>query len=112
MQCSAFISLHLLNLEWNTSAHHVCCRGYEIVVSYLNCYFFLLSDVSGCDGYLIHVFFQLYDLMSGELLCSFVFDNGITSLIMDAAELNLFAGSVDGTIYQVELFKPVSQLIQ
>ena len=46
---------------------------------------------------------QLYDLSSGQLLCSFVFDAGITASSMDAAEQNLFAGSVNGVIYQVQL---------
>ena len=52
-------------------------------------------------------FIQLYDLSSGELLCSFVFDVGVTAVTMDSAEQNLFAGCTDGNIYQVKLFKQV-----
>lgn len=51
--------------------------------------------------------FQLYDLSSGELLCSFVFDVGVRAVIMDPSEQNLFAGCVNGNIYQVELSKMV-----
>ena len=56
---------------------------------------------------MISSFLQLYDLSSGELLCSFIFGNGITSVTLDPAELNLYAGAVDGSIYQVQLSKPV-----
>lgn len=55
----------------------------------------------------IFFFFQLYDLSSGELLCSFVFDVGVKSVTMDYAEQNLFAGCADGSIYQVELSRRV-----
>ncbi|KAL9951479.1 hypothetical protein ACROYT_G044145 [Oculina patagonica] len=48
---------------------------------------------------------KLYDLSSGELLCSFVFDIGVTAVSMDAAEQSFFAGCADGSIYQVELFR-------
>ena len=51
--------------------------------------------------------FQLYDLSSGELLCSFVFDVGVRAVTMDPSEQNLFAGCVNGNIYQVELSKMV-----
>lgn len=57
--------------------------------------------------FFITFFIQLYDLSSGELLCSFVFDVGVTAATMDSAEQNLFAGCTDGNIYQVELFKRV-----
>ncbi|KAJ7372545.1 hypothetical protein OS493_019054 [Desmophyllum pertusum] len=66
----------------------------------------------GCGGMRGHVITssldqtcKLYDLSSGELLCSFVFDVGVTAVAMDAAEQSLFAGCVDGSIYQVELFR-------
>ena len=48
---------------------------------------------------------------SGELLCSVVFDIGVTAVTMDSAEQSFFAGCADGSIYQVELFRRVSTLI-
>lgn len=48
---------------------------------------------------------KLYDLSSGDLLCSIVFDVGVTAVVMDAAEQSFFAGCTDGSIYQVELFR-------
>lgn len=66
----------------------------------------------GCGGMRGHVITasldqtcKLYNLSSGELLCSFVFDVGVTAVTMDAAEQNCFAGGTDGYIYQVELFR-------
>ncbi|XP_074611878.1 WD repeat-containing protein 18-like [Acropora palmata] len=72
-----------------------------------------VTDVHcGCGGMRGHVVTssldqtcKLYDLSSGELLCSFVFDVGVRALTMDPSEQNLFAGCVNGNIYQVELSK-------
>ncbi|XP_068726659.1 WD repeat-containing protein 18-like [Montipora capricornis] len=72
-----------------------------------------VTDVyCGCGGMRSHVVTssldqtcKLHDLSSGELLCSFVFDVGVTAVTMDPAEQNLFAGCVDGNIYHVELSK-------
>lgn len=50
-------------------------------------------------------------MSSGELLCSIVFDIGVTAVAMDAAEQSFFAGCADGSIYQVELFRRVSTLV-
>ncbi|XP_062578504.1 WD repeat-containing protein 18-like [Saccostrea cucullata] len=51
---------------------------------------------------------RLYDVNSGEVLCTFVFEVGICSVTMDAAEFRLFAGGSTGAIYAVNLFeKPV-----
>lgn len=50
-------------------------------------------------------------MSSGELLCSIVFDIGVTTVAMDAAEQSFFAGCADGSIYQVELFRRVSTLV-
>ncbi|CAB4033614.1 WD repeat-containing 18 [Paramuricea clavata] len=48
---------------------------------------------------------KLWDLSTGHLLRSFVFDVAILSVVMDAAEYRLFAGGFDGKIYVVHLFK-------
>ncbi|CAH3026839.1 unnamed protein product [Porites evermanni] len=64
----------------------------------------------GCGGMRGHVITssldqtcKLYDLSSGELLCSFVFNVGVTAVTMDTSEQSLFAGCTNGHIYQVEL---------
>lgn len=51
---------------------------------------------------------RLYDVNSGELLCTFVFEVGICSVVMDPAEYRLFAGGSSGSIYAVNLFETVS----
>nr|XP_022316779.1 WD repeat-containing protein 18-like [Crassostrea virginica] len=48
---------------------------------------------------------RLYDVNSGELLCTFVFEVGICSVVMDPAEYRLFAGGSSGSIYAVNLFE-------
>ncbi len=47
---------------------------------------------------------QIYELCSGRLLCSFLFDFGVTSVTMDLAEYRLFVGGSNGKIAQVNLF--------
>ncbi|KAJ8040130.1 WD repeat-containing protein 18 [Holothuria leucospilota] len=51
---------------------------------------------------------KLWDIPSGQMLCSFVFDTPILSVTMDAAEQRLFSGGLDGIIYAVNLFEKVS----
>lgn len=51
---------------------------------------------------------RLFDVNSGELLCTFVFEVGICSVVLDPAEFRLFAGSSSGSIYAVNLFETVS----
>ncbi|XP_043909947.1 WD repeat-containing protein 18 [Protopterus annectens] len=46
---------------------------------------------------------KLWEIASGELLLSILFDVGITSVAMDPSEYNLFCGGVDGNIFQVSL---------
>lgn len=48
---------------------------------------------------------RLFDVNSGELLCTFVFEVGICSVVLDPAEFRLFAGSSSGSIYAVNLFE-------
>jgi len=43
----------------------------------------------------------LFDLCSGKIVCTFVFDVGCSSVAMDSVERRLFAGMLDGTIYCV-----------
>ncbi|KAK3576318.1 hypothetical protein CHS0354_034010 [Potamilus streckersoni] len=47
---------------------------------------------------------KVFDLVSGQLLCSFVFDVSIMSISMDHTEFRLFAGGIDGNIYLVNLY--------
>ncbi len=51
---------------------------------------------------------QVYELSSGSLLCSILFDFGLTSVTMDANEYFLFVGGFNGTISQVNLYTHVS----
>ncbi|XP_071840300.1 WD repeat-containing protein 18-like [Apostichopus japonicus] len=51
---------------------------------------------------------KLWDIPSGQMLCSFVFDTPILSVTMDAAQLRIFAGGLDGSIYSVNLFEKVT----
>lgn len=51
---------------------------------------------------------RLFDINSGELLCTFVFEVSICSVVLDPAEFRLFAGSSSGSIYAVNLFETVS----
>jgi len=51
---------------------------------------------------------QLYELSSGTLLCSFLFDFGLTAVTMDLAEYRLFVGGSTGRIAQVNLFLQVN----
>ena len=44
---------------------------------------------------------KIFDLCTGKVVCTFVFDVGCTSVTMDAAERKLFAGTLDGSIYFV-----------
>ncbi|ELT93327.1 hypothetical protein CAPTEDRAFT_176002 [Capitella teleta] len=52
---------------------------------------------------------KLLELASGQLLCSFVFDCEVTSIIMDAPEQNMYAGLVNGHVCQVRLYEEISQ---
>ncbi|XP_077981988.1 WD repeat-containing protein 18-like [Glandiceps talaboti] len=47
---------------------------------------------------------RLWELSSGQLGVTFIFDVSITSVTMDTAEFRLFAGGINGTIYQVNLY--------
>ena len=51
--------------------------------------------------------FQLWEISSGNLLCTFHFDSSITSTVMDNAESRLFAGATNGSIYQVNMYEKV-----
>ncbi|XP_013403336.1 WD repeat-containing protein 18 [Lingula anatina] len=53
---------------------------------------------------------KLWDIVSGDLLVSFIYDCSILSVAMDTAEYRLFAGGSNGKIYQANLFeKPVTK---
>ena len=54
---------------------------------------------------------QLYELSSGRLLCSFLFDFGLTKVTMDLAEHRLFVGGSTGKIAQVNLFLQVREFV-
>lgn len=47
---------------------------------------------------------KLFDLISGKMLCSFVFNVGCSAVTMDMPESRLFAGTMDGRIYIVNLY--------
>uniref|UniRef100_A0A7M4G0P2 WD repeat-containing protein 18 n=1 Tax=Crocodylus porosus TaxID=8502 RepID=A0A7M4G0P2_CROPO len=46
---------------------------------------------------------KLWEISSGELLLSVLFDVGITAVTLDPAEYHLFCGGMDGSVFQVEL---------
>ena len=50
---------------------------------------------------------QVYELGSGKILCTFLFDCGLTKVTMDACMSRLFVGSTTGGIWQVNLFLQV-----
>lgn len=54
--------------------------------------------------------FQLYEICSGKLLCSFLFDMALTCVVMDKAEQLAFVGGMSGKISQVNLFLQVHLL--
>ncbi|XP_036597378.1 WD repeat-containing protein 18 [Trichosurus vulpecula] len=47
---------------------------------------------------------KLWEISSGELLLSVLFDMAIMSVTMDLAEYHLFCGGSDGSVFQVDLF--------
>lgn len=49
---------------------------------------------------------KIYDLSSGEMLLNLVFDVQLTSIVMDVLELNVFIGTIEGTIHQLSLINP------
>lgn len=51
---------------------------------------------------------QLWEISSGELLLSVLFDVGIMAVTMDLAEHHMFCGGSDGSIFQVDLCTWVS----
>ncbi|KAK2510041.1 hypothetical protein MC885_018425 [Smutsia gigantea] len=51
---------------------------------------------------------KLWEISSGELLLSVVFDVGIMAVTMDLAEHHMFCGGSDGSIFQVDLCTWVS----
>lgn len=46
-------------------------------------------------------------MASGQLLCSFLFETGISSVAMDMAESFLFVGSITGKIHVINLIMVV-----
>lgn len=46
---------------------------------------------------------QVYELASGTLLCSFLFNFGLTSVTLDLPEQWIFVGAGNGNIFQVNL---------
>lgn len=51
---------------------------------------------------------QLWEISSGELLLSVLFDVGIMAVTMDLAEHHMFCGGSEGSIFQVDLCTWVS----
>lgn len=51
---------------------------------------------------------QLWEISSGELLLSVLFDVSIMAVTMDLAEHHMFCGGSDGSIFQVDLCTWVS----
>ena len=54
---------------------------------------------------------QLYELGSGILLCTFLFDSGLTKVTMDHGTSRLFVGGSSGAIWQVNLFLQVHNYV-
>ena len=52
---------------------------------------------------------QVWEMASGALLCSMYFESAISAVAVDNAESRLFAGSITGNIYLVDLFAQVSE---
>lgn len=50
---------------------------------------------------------KLYNILNGQLIVSIIFDTPISSLAVDSAELNLYAGGENGKIYQTKLYKEI-----
>ncbi|KAK9409119.1 WDR18: WD repeat domain 18 [Crotalus adamanteus] len=46
---------------------------------------------------------QLWEISSGNLLLSVVFDVSIMSVALDLAEYHMFCGGLDGSVFQVDL---------
>lgn len=55
-----------------------------------------------------YVFLQLWEISSGEMLMSVLFDVSIMSVTLDPCEFFLFCGGSDGNIFQVSLCNTVS----
>lgn len=53
---------------------------------------------------------QVWELSSGELLLSILFDVEIMSVTSDPCEYFLFCGGSDGNIFQVSLCSQVSEI--
>lgn len=51
---------------------------------------------------------QLWEVSSGELLLSVLFDVGIMAVTLDLSEYHMFCGGMDGSIFQVDLCAWVS----
>ena len=49
---------------------------------------------------------KLYDLASGTLLLTLIYDCGLTAVTMGATEMEAFIGGIDGVIYQFGLHSP------
>lgn len=52
---------------------------------------------------------KIYDLTSGEVLLSVIFDKQLYSVTFDVLELNVFIGSSSGEIHQINLTSPYRQ---
>jgi len=50
---------------------------------------------------------QVWDLVSGRLLQTVVFPSSVMSVVMDTAEMRLFAGVTTGHIYCVNMYGQV-----
>lgn len=49
---------------------------------------------------------KIYDLASGEILLNLIFDVPLTSVTMDALELNIFIGTTEGHVHQFNVTNP------
>jgi pre-rRNA-processing protein IPI3 len=50
---------------------------------------------------------KLYNVLTGQLIVSIIFETPIHSLAVDASEMNLFVGGENGKIYQTKLYKVI-----
>jgi hypothetical protein len=60
----------------------------------------------------MHLFLaQIYDVMSGNLLISIVFDTPIWSIATDLNEMILYSGGENGKVYETKLYKQNAEIV-
>jgi hypothetical protein len=60
----------------------------------------------------IDYLFQIYELLSGHLIITIVFDTPLWAVVMDSAQYFMFVGGEDGNIYETRLYERPLNLSQ